>query len=475
MKERLQKSRYLQIVSRIDGFALYHSLYGGLCIVDENIKDVLDIFHTPITKLEALNAAKVFKEHKINSFMQIFRSKGFLVKPESDEYGALKRKIMDIDKHLHLGCQVGVVQLVMTNLCNFRCKYCFVNDIYSSKERLRSQKSRNNKMMSTKNARNYLEKTIELVKKNGKKSLFIQFFGGEPLMNWNTIRFVLDHFAKGEEYGIDIGYSIVTNGSLLTENIAEYCKRYDVPVIVSFDSPKGNDRIFPNGRSSIDKVKKGLSLLKKYGNRVVFNSVLSEETFAYIDTDLIDFALEYNVFEIGVLLDLNPRFYEIRETEDIVEKLWDLYIYGKRNGVLVTGYWHMIFQQLASTNIFKTRGFKTCSGTGCQLSVEPSGDVFACKGSSAYFGNILKTEELLSSKNYRKYALRTFHNALECEGCEIENFCSGFCLGPLEKRYGDIYVVEKRTCDVYKKLTKNLIRDVEIDEVEAYNMPSDDI
>jgi uncharacterized protein len=325
--------------------------------------------------------------------------------------------------------------------------------------------------MSIENARVYLEKIIEIVKKNGNKSLFVQFFGGEPLINWKVIKFVLEHFDRGEKYGIDITYSIVTNGSLVTSEIAEYCKNYDVAVVVSFDSPKGKARNFANGKNSIDKVKHGLSLLNKYGNRIVFNSVLSEKTFQYFDIDLVDFALKYYIFEIGVLLDLDPEFYVKHKTKDIVDQLWNVYTYGKQKGVLLTGYWHMIFQQIVNTNIFKVRGFKTCSATGCQLSVEPSGDVYACKGSSGYFGNILEPEELLSSKNYWKYAMRTFHNAPECDGCEIELFCSGFCLGPLEKKYHDIYVVEKNTCEIYKELTKRLIKDVEIDEIETYKIP----
>jgi uncharacterized protein len=96
--------------------------------------------------------------------------------------------------------------------------------------------------------------------------------------------------------------------------------------------------------------------------------------------------------------------------------------------------------------------------------------VYACKGSSGYFGNILEPEELLSSKNYWKYAMRTFQNAPECNGCEIELFCSGFCLGPLEKKYHDIHTIEKNTCRIYKELTKRLIEDVEIDEIEMYKL-----
>ncbi|MDD2338245.1 MAG: SPASM domain-containing protein, partial [Geobacteraceae bacterium] len=114
--------------------------------------------------------------------------------------------------------------------------------------------------------------------------------------------------------------------------------------------------------------------------------------------------------------------------------------------------------------------YKTCSATGCQLSVEPNGAAFACKGSSGYFGNVLDMPALLSSENWKKYSLRAFRNAPACENCEIENFCSGFCLGPLEKKYHDINVVEKDTCELYKKLVKGLIYDVRKYEVDTLCM-----
>lgn len=458
----LKISKYLQVVPRSEGFALYHSLYGGLCIVDQNIMDLLNIFRTPKLEQEALYYAEIYGEIQVKYFIHKFKSKDFLVDSEVDECTALKQKISNIKENLQKGCQISVVQLVLTNLCNFNCEYCFINNIYSSEERFKSQASSNNRIMSIENAQIYLEKIIEIVKKNGNKSLAIQFFGGEPLINWKVIKAILKLFNRGEKYGIKITYSIVTNGSLFTSEIAEDCKNYDVAVVVSFDSPRGKARKLVNGKNSIDEVKHGLSLLNKYENRVVLNSVLSEKTFQYFDTDLVDFALKYHILEIGVLLDLDPKFYEQYKTKDIVEKLWKVYTYGKQNGVLLTGYWYMIFQQILNTKIFKDRGFKTCSATGCQLSIEPSGDVFACKGSSGYFGNILEPEDLLSSKNYLKYAMRTFQNAPECNGCEIELFCSGFCLGPLEKKYHDIYVIEKKTCKIYKELTKRLIKDVEL-------------
>ncbi len=467
--ENLQTSKYVRIVPRSDGFAVYHSLFGGVCVVDKEILELFEFFRSPQSLNEIIDTKEYSIEH-IKSFINVFKPRYFLVDPDFDEYDLIKQKIDHRREYLHTGEQIGVIQLVVTNLCNFRCKYCFINSIYSSEKRRELQSSGDNKIMNCKIADSAIKHVLKIVRESGGKSLHIQFFGGEPLLNWKVVKFVLDTFGDGSTHGVEIGYSIVTNGSLMREEMAEYFRKYSVPVVVSFDSPKGKHRVFTNEKSSIHAIEHSLSILREYNNRIVFNSVLSEETFDYFDTDLVDFALKYGVSEIGVLLDLNPEFYENRKVGDIVDTLWDVYTYGKKNGVVVTGYWHMIFQQIIGYEYFKDRGYKTCSATGCQLSIEPSGDVFACKGSSGYFGHISNLSELLSSQTYRNYAMRAYRNAPQCEGCEIENFCSGFCFGPLEKKYNDIYVIEEKTCEVYKEITKRLIKDLDKNEVDTFVM-----
>ncbi|MCL6589193.1 MAG: radical SAM protein [Firmicutes bacterium] len=466
-----QLSKYLKVIPRPDGFALYHSLFGGLCLVDSPIMELLKAFEGPKSPQQVLAEYPQYTPEYLDSFLKVFIPRQFLTNPPFDEYGVIEQRMEERKKRLETGQLVGVIQLVATNHCNFNCRYCFTNSIYSSKERLELQKSPSNKLMSPETAQKAIEQVIQILLANGRRSLHIQFFGGEPLLNWDLIRFVLERFGHGGSYGIQISYSIVTNGSLITAEIAKLFREYSVPVIVSFDSPRGEDRVMANGKKSFPEIRRGLALLQNHQNRVVFNSVLSGETFDYFGNDLVDFAVDNGVMEIGVLLDLNPGFYEEKTTEAIVEKLWGVYQYAKEKKVVITGYWHMIFQQMVAFDSLNGRGFKTCSATGCQLSIEPSGAVFACKGSSGYFGSIFKPEELFSSEKYRQYAMRAYRNAPECAGCEIENFCSGFCLGSLEKKYQRIDVIEPRTCEVYKGITRKIILDLKTNEVPSFFTP----
>ncbi len=63
--------------------------------------------------------------------------------------------------------------------------------------------------------------------------------------------------------------------------------------------------------------------------------------------------------------------------------------------------------------------------------------------------------------------MRAYRNALECKGCEIEGFCSGVCMGSLEKKYHRLDAIEKSSCDVFKGITKKLIENVSTKEVDV--------
>jgi len=333
-----------------------------------------------------------------------------------------------------------------------------------------TQKDPTNKMMKKQNAKKYIQTVIKHIKKHGRKNLFIQFFGGEPLVNWPAVKYVLDEFSDGKKYGIKIRYSIVTNGSLITEEIAKYFKKYDVAVIVSFDSPRGEDRVLANGKNSLQLVKKNIRILKKYNNRISTNSAITLKTFRYFDKDLVDFSVKNGITEIGVVFDFNLDFYKKYSIQKIVNKFWKFCLYAKKNNIVVTGYWHHAFQLILENKHFTKGGYKTCPAMGAELSIEPSGVVYACKASSAYYGNMNDFQKIFSSKNYLSYGKHPFLRRAYCKGCEIENFCSNICAGVREKNYHSISKMHEPTCRLYKQLIKNLIKNLEPNTLDVFKL-----
>lgn len=470
--ERLNLSKYIQIVKRATDYAVYHSLFGQLCLIDQDGIDFLKLFQIPKTINDITQFYNQYNLSEINDYIRELRARCFLVPDTFDEYTIIENGIKERETRLKSGYLVRALQLVTSNTCNFRCEYCIIDDAYNSKERSEFQHSPSNQQMSFEVANLSIEKVIALLKKNKNNYLNVEFFGGEPLMNWPVIESVLNTFENGKDIGLL--YSITTNGSLITEKMAETFKKYGVTVVISFDSPENTERVCADGKNSIDLIRRSLEILKKNKNCVTFNSVISKETIDDFDgRKLVDFAVLYNIRMIGLILDLDLDFYKSDvKKERVLEILWDTYTYAKTQGMPIVGYWHQIFNQIMgrqAINLFS--GYKTCPATGCKLSVEPAGHMFICKCCSGYLGHVSDIQEVLSSEKYNQYAMRAYRNAPACKGCEIEGFCSGVCMGSLEKKYGSLQVIEESSCSIFKKITKKLIQNLDENEADILYMP----
>jgi uncharacterized protein len=171
-----------------------------------------------------------------------------------------------------------------------------------------------------------------------------------------------------------------------------------------------------------------------------------------------------------VVVDFDPSFYERFSATDIVAKILAVSKAGAPYGIVLTGYWHLIFQVLTDFDSVMRRGFKNCSAKGAQLSVEPNGSVFSCKAGSGLFGSINSGNGLLQSEVYRAHANLRHQNPSICTGCEIEGFCAGLCLGTLEKKFGTVNAIEPAACEFYRKITRELIRSVKPHEVAMFEL-----
>jgi uncharacterized protein len=467
--KQIQLSKYVTFLERPQDMIAYHNQIGEVCSIDSGIYHILSNLNNPIAFSEYSdlkeNLHTDVKVENVREIVEEFLEKGFLITNGIDtDYVELKTKERLVS--LVSGGQIKTIQLIVSNNCNFKCKYCFEQSIYSSEERVQSQSDSSNKIMTCEDGVKYINIVLDLVKKAGNQDLHIQFFGGEPLTNKDTIKGVLDYFGDGTRYGINLSYSIVTNGSLIDYEIAEYFNKYSVGVVVSFDSPKKTDRNMHSGKDSRHQIYEALQKLKATNNYVAFNSVLSDCTYEYFDTAIIDCALEYGVWEVGVVLDLSPDFYN-RPISEIADKLIELCRYAKSRNIRVSGYWMSTYLSMFEHLEFD-KGFKTCSGTGSQLSIEPNGSIFACKGSSRYYGKIENLNRLFLDDTYKHYAKRSIRNSSKCNACNLEGFCSGFCLGPLEQQYSDVSYLVENYCELMKTIVERLL--LEEGEIDKYEL-----
>lgn len=473
-----------------DRTATYHRLLGGLFLLDDDGQKLAQSFKQgqPVPDHLFTEEARTREEELIKQLI----ARKILVNKEEEKTEAETKTSK----------KINIIQLVMANACNFGCTYCFegiqgkemsaedeikkikeyrINDknsikiniensMYASKERFEHQYSPKNRSMKPEDGVSYVESALKVAKSEGVQEVMIQFFGGEPLLNWRTINAVLQRFGRGENDGMVIHYSTVTNGSLITDEVSEAFHKYQVAVCVSVDSPNSPSRPLKNGNDSMPVVMKGLKKLQEYNNRVALNAALTSATWDDFNEGIVDLAVEVGATEIGVVVDFDPTFYSAYGTANIVDRLWSVIQYGRQKGVVLTGYWHQIFQVMLGFDTVSYRGFKNCSAKGAQFSIEPNGSVFSCKAGSTLLGDIRDETKILNEKPYLEHASLRHQNPAFCQGCEIEGFCAGLCLGPLEKKFGSIKAVEESACDFYRGITKKHIEALQPYEIATFDL-----
>jgi len=457
--DELVPSRYLRIFPRPDGHAVYHGLFGGLAVLDDGALALLR--GGPAAMRRAATGTPRARQ-RCHQLASEFQARGFLVPDGFDERAVIEEGAAARIERCRTGHLVRALQLVVANECNFRCKYCFAKTMWRSPERTELQSSPSNQVMSAAVAHRAMDELLALVRGQGHDTLQVEFFGGEPLTNWPVIASVLECYGNGRAGDVAIRYSTTTNGSLLTREMADVLQRYGVTVTMSFDSPASTDRVLAHAerRTARELLEDKLDLLRAAGNWVTFNSVLSKETVERFDgAALVDYALERGVRMIGLILDLDPEFYAQEELKRLAARhVLATHQYGSERGMPVVGYWHQTFAQIAGWQPSTLRsGYKTCPAEGCKLSVEPDGHLFICKCCGTLLGHISRLREALATEAYQAYAQKGFQNAPACTGCELEGFCSGLCVGAVEKQRGRLGVIEPTACDLFREINRGLV------------------
>lgn len=168
----------------------------------------------------------------------------------------------------------------VTDSCNLKCEYCVYSDIYEGFDHRKGQK------LPFKKAKLILDYLIKVWSENKRyvsyKDLFLGFYGGEPLLNIELIKKIIDYVdlnCKGIRRKII--YTMTTN-ALLLDTYMDYLVEKDVHLLISLDGAKtGNSyRRTPNNKDSFEKVFTNvLNLKEKYPSyfesNINFNSVIT--------------------------------------------------------------------------------------------------------------------------------------------------------------------------------------------------------
>lgn len=171
------------------------------------------------------------------------------------QYGLLKYNVVEKIEHYgstrvrqYLNTRVKQLTLQVTQQCNLRCGYC----VYGGK--YRGHRAHSNLRMSLKTAKRAID--FFLARNRELSELFISFYGGEPLLEFELIKECVK-YANSRVEGKRIRYNMTTNGTLLSDDISDYLVENDVRISISLDGSRhehDGNRKFANGEGSFDTI-----------------------------------------------------------------------------------------------------------------------------------------------------------------------------------------------------------------------------
>lgn len=194
----------------------------------------------------------------------------------------------------------------VTDACNLKCKYCVYGEFYSGYE------GGTNRKMSFKTAKVMIDHLASIWEKGTQTAaspfLSIGFYGGEPLLNFNLIKEIIE-YSEQTLSSRRIYYSMTTNAMLL-DRYMDYLVEKGFSLLISLDGKDYEDsyRVTKSGKESFQRVMHNVKLLQKrypsyFKSRVSFNTVLHNRN----DVDTVyDFMMDE--------FEKKPRFSEISDS-----------------------------------------------------------------------------------------------------------------------------------------------------------------
>ena len=428
------------------------SCSGSIHGVDEVGYDIIAMFesHTPdqivSASMEKYGHREDVTEPEIRDYIgdvQALKDSGKLFTPDTfaDMAGTFKQRSGDVVKALCLH---------VAHTCNLNCSYCFASQGKYHGERA---------IMSYEVGKQALDFLMD--HSGSRRNLEVDFFGGEPLMNWDVVKQLVRYARSVEkERGKNFRFTLTTNGVQIDDDVIDFCNKEMSNVVLSLDGRKEiNDRTRVDyaGNGSYDRiVPKFQKLVAARGNKDYYmrgtfthaNPDFTNDVFHMADLGFTELSMEPVVCSPGDPAELTPEDLEIvKEQYEILAK--DM-LRRKKEGKPITFY-HYMLDLTEGPCIYKR--ISGCGSGTEYMAVTPWGDLYPCHqfvGEEKYklgdvWNGVTNTDLREEFRSCNAYA-RT-----ECADCWAKLYCSGGCAANAMHATGSIRGVYEPGCELFRK------------------------
>ncbi|MED9822214.1 MAG: thioether cross-link-forming SCIFF peptide maturase [Christensenellales bacterium] len=425
---------------------------GSVHSVDEVAYDVIAMFETATPdEIVAAMMAKYGDREDVTeedlrqciADVQFLKDHGKLFTPDTfaPMAGALKARSGNVIKALCLH---------VAHTCNLNCSYCFASQGKYHGDRA---------LMSFEVGKRALDFLIE--NSGTRRNLEVDFFGGEPLMNWDVVKQLVEYARSVEkQHGKHFRFTLTTNGVLIDDDVIEFSNREMSNVVLSLDGRKEiHDRLRVDyaGNGSYDRiVPKFKRLVESRGNQNYYmrgtfthaNPDFTNDVFHMADMGFTELSMEPVVCAEDDPARLTDEDIEIvKEQYEILAKEM---LKRQKEGRPFTFYHYMLDL---------TQGpciYKRISGCGSgteYMAVTPWGDLYPCHqfvGEERYkLGNIW--DGVTNDAIRDEFRACNAYSRPECRDCWAKLYCSGGCAANAYHATGSIGGVYKPGCELFKK------------------------
>ena len=425
---------------------------GAVHVVDDVTSDLLDILDLPITDdSEGELVEKLQHKYTVEQITEAYQDVRELMEMDQlfseDTYGDYATKMVS--------GPVKAMCLHIAHDCNLRCKYCFASTgEYGGKRALMSAEV-------GKKAIDYLLKYSY-----GRKNLELDFFGGEPTMNFDAVKEVVAYArSKEQEYGKNFRFTITTNGVLLDDEKIDFINREMYNCVLSLDGRKEiNDAIRPtvNGKGSYDlivpKYQKLVEARRKCAdnrNQYYVRGTFTKKNLDFTQDVLHLFDLGFD--QVSVEPVVSPEYQDYAITEEDLPRIFQEYealaktvLQLKKEGKKFNFFHFMIDLDQGPCAIKRLRG---CGCGNEYVAVTPEGDVYPCHqfvGMDDWkMGSVLDQSLDLEKKDY--FAKTNVYTKEDCKNCWAKFYCSGGCNANSLQYAGDVRKSHRISCELEKK------------------------
>lgn len=347
----------------------------------------------------------------------------------------------------------GVLKAICLHVahdCNLACKYCF-----AGKGEYDGPKG----LMSFETGKRALDFLIE--QSGTRHNLEVDFFGGEPLLNWEVCKKLVAYGRSREkEYNKKFRFTVTTNGVLLNDEIMDFCNKEMGNVVLSLDGRKETHdrlRITRKNTGSYDLI---IDKFKKFAESRNQKDYYMRGTYTHYNTDfskdVIHMAdLGFKELSIEPVVCAPEEDYALKESDlpvlkEQYEILANEMLRRYRNGSGFTFYHYMIDLDAGPCIVKRVSG----CGVGTEyMAVTPDGELYPCHqfvGDDKFLlGDIwhgVKNKQVLSQfENCNVYSHK------ECKDCFAKLYCSGGCAANAYHSTGSVSGIYEFGCELHRK------------------------